>query len=141
VAGVPLSVVEERVRTFLARFSSTPAFVITPLIHVFVGGEVRQPNVYAVPPGTTIAQAVALAGGPTERGRLDRVRILRQPDPRLIDLLRPDAQTAQAEVRSGDQILVDRRRSFFQDYLAPASSVVAAAAAITSIIVQVSRKP
>jgi len=80
VVGVPLSTVEDRLRTFLARYEQNPQFVIQPLVRIVVGGEVRTPNIYAVPPETTIAQAIALAGGLTERGSLRSVRIVRQSD-------------------------------------------------------------
>jgi protein involved in polysaccharide export with SLBB domain len=138
-AGVPLRTTEERIRLFLARYETTPAFVISPLLRVFVGGEVRQPSVYNVPPGTTIAQAVALAGGPTERGMLDDVTLVRHQQREMLDVTSSDARVATREARSGDQILVARRRNFFLDVLAPSSSVFAAAASVVSIIIQLRR--
>jgi polysaccharide export outer membrane protein len=78
VIGVPLTTVEERLRTYLTRYETNPQFVIQPLVRIVVGGEVRSPNILSVPPETTIAQAVALGGGPTERGRLDRVNVIRE---------------------------------------------------------------
>lgn len=139
VAGTPLRIVEDRVRVFLTRYETNAPFVISPLLRVFVGGEVRQPSVYTVAPGTTIAQAVALAGGPTERGRLDEVSLVRREQKQTLDLTRPDTRSATIEARSGDQLLVGRRRSFFLDVLAPSSSVFAAAASVASIIIQLSR--
>ena len=138
VAGLSFTTVEERVRAFLARFEANPSFVMSPLLRVFVGGEVRQPSVYTLPPGTTVAQAVAQAGGATERGRLNEVRIRRQEHVMVSDLTRPD-DAAPAEIRSGDQIIVGRSRSFLRDYLAPTSSVIAALAAIASVIIQAGR--
>jgi polysaccharide export outer membrane protein len=139
VVGVPLSVVEERVRVFLARYETNPAFVISPLLRVFVGGEVRLPNVYSLPPGTTVAQAVAVAGGPTDRGRLDQVLIVRRQDRQVLDLTRPEAPSVLTETRSGDQVFVGRRLSFFNDVLAPASAVFAAVATVVSITIQLRR--
>jgi protein involved in polysaccharide export with SLBB domain len=139
VAGIPFSAVDERVRVFLARFEANPAFVLAPLLRVVVGGEVRQPNVYTVPPGTTVAQVIAMAGGPTERGRLDRVRVARGRSIHVVDLTRVDADASYSEVRSGDQVIVERTRNVLRDYLGPASSVVGALAALTSIVIQVTR--
>lgn len=139
VAGIPLKMVEDRVRTFLARYETNVPFVISPLLRVFVGGEVRQPNVYNVPPGTTIAQAVALAGGPTERGMLEEVSLVRQERREILDLTSANSHSAIMEARSGDQLLVARRRNFFIEVLAPSSSVFAAAAAVASIIIQLTR--
>ena len=139
VAGIPLKLVEDRVRTFLAKYETNVPFVISPLFRVFVGGEVRQPNVYNVPPGTTIAQAVALAGGPTERGMLEEVSLVRQERRGILDLTSANSHSAMIEARSGDQLLVARRRNFFTEVLAPSSSVFAAAAAVASIIIQLTR--
>jgi protein involved in polysaccharide export with SLBB domain len=139
VTGVPLSVVEERLRTFLLQYETNPQFVIQPLVKIIVGGEVRAPNLYSVPPETTIAQAVALAGGMTDRGRLDRVRVVRSGQEILVDLTRPDASAAQLQIRSGDQITVARRGSVFRDVVSPAASLVGALAAIAGVVVASTR--
>lgn len=136
VAGIPLPEVDDRIRTFLSRYETNPAFVISPLLRVFVGGEVRQPSVYTVSPGTTVAEVIALAGGPTDRGRLDHVRLVRRQSEETLDLTRLDTRATTLEARSGDQLLVDRRRNFFLDVLAPSSSVFAATASVASIIIQ-----
>jgi polysaccharide export outer membrane protein len=139
VVGVPQRVVEDRVRVFLARYETNPAFVISPLLRVFVGGEVRLPNVYSLPPSTTVSQAVAVAGGPTERGRLDQVLIIRRQERLVLDLTRPESPSVITETRSGDQVFVGRRLSFFNDVLAPASAVFAAVATVVSITIQLRR--
>jgi polysaccharide export outer membrane protein len=128
VAGLPLVEVEQRLRSFLSRFTTEPAFVISPLVRIIIGGEVRQPNVYTVPWGTTLAQAVALAGGPTDRGMMDRVRMERGTGVQTIDLTQPNAESGRVQVRSGDQIVVGRRREVMRDVVAPSSSIVAALA-------------
>lgn len=133
VAGVPFGIVEERLRAFLTKFDANPAFVFSPLLHVFVGGEVRQPNLYTVPPGSTIAQVIAMAGGPTERGNLQKVTLTRHQQREEFDLIPADSPGATLEVRSGDQVVLDRRRSVFTDVIVPAASLVAAAAAIANI--------
>src|SRR5207248_872586 len=98
VAGVPLPTVEQQVRTFLARYETNPSFVLIPLMRVIVAGEVRQPNIYTVPPGTTVAQVIAMAGGPSDRGRLDRVRLQRGNGSTLLDLTRSEVGAATVEV-------------------------------------------
>ena len=126
VAGLPLTEVEQRLRAFLSRFTTEPAFVITPMVRIIVGGEVRQPNVYTVPWGTTVAQAVALAGGPTDRGIIDKVRLDRGTGTQAVDLTQPNAESGRVQVRSGDQIVVGRRRDLIRDVIAPSSSIIAA---------------
>ncbi len=136
VTGIPLAEVEDRLRTFLTRYTTNPQFVIQPLVKVIVGGEVRNPNVLSVPPETTIAQAVVLAGGPTERGALDDVRLIREGQQIVVDLSRADSQAATHQIRSGDQILVPRNTNIFRDYVGPAASTIAAIAAIVNIILR-----
>jgi protein involved in polysaccharide export with SLBB domain len=139
VAGLPLPTVETRLRDYLVRFDATPAFVVSPLLRVFVGGEVRQPNVYSVPPGSTVAQLIALAGGPTDRAKLSEVALVRKQQRALLDLRLPESRLATLEIRSGDQILINRRRSIFYDVLVPFGTVVAAAASIVSVVIQIRR--
>jgi len=139
VSKIPLDSVESRIRHFLMQYEANPTFVATPLLRVFVGGEVRQPNVYSVPAGTSIAQMVVLAGGPTERGRIDKVVLTRNSQRVSLDLTRPDATISRATIRSGDAVVVGRARNILQDVVAPASSIIAAAAAIVSVIVQLQR--
>jgi protein involved in polysaccharide export with SLBB domain len=135
VAGLDLAGAEARLRDLLSGLESNPRFVIEPLLRVSVGGEVRQPSLYRLPPETSIAEAVALAGGATERGRLEAVRLFRGGAEIRVDLTRPEAGLAQDPIRSGDQIFVDRRVSVFREYIAPAASVVAAAAALLRLVI------
>jgi polysaccharide biosynthesis/export protein VpsN len=135
VVGVPLSTVEERLRTFLARYEQNPQFVIQPLVRIVVGGEVRTPNIYSVPPETTIAQAIAIAGGPTDRGNLREVKVIRDRNEIKFDVSRPESDAGVLQIRSGDQILIGRRGRSAIEYIAPVTSSIAAVAAIISILV------
>lgn len=134
VTGVPLSVVEDRLRTFLTRYETTPQFVIQPLVRIILGGEVRSPNIYSVPPETTIAQAIALAGGATERGEMRQVRVVRDRQDIKMDVSKPDSDAGILQIRSGDQILVGRARQSILQYISPITSTIAAAAAITAVV-------
>ena len=136
VTGVPLSRVQEEFRGFLSKFESEPAFTLTPLLRVIVAGEVRQPNIMTVPAGTTVAQVIAMAGGPTERAQLANVQFVRQGSRQTIDLTKPEAAAMNVTVNSGDDILIPRRRSIMQDVVVPASSMIGALASITTVIIQ-----
>jgi len=131
-AGAPLPVVKERLRGLLATYEQDVQLVIEPVFPVTVAGEVRQPNLYRLPQGTTIAQAIALAGGPTEQGRLDKVRLIRRDSEMAIDLARGYSRYAALPIASGDQVLVARRSGFnvLRDVLLPAVSLTAAVAAV-----------
>ena len=136
VAGVPLNTATERVRQYVARIESMPRVWVEPLFRVTVGGEVRNPNLYSLSRETTISQAVAQAGGATPQGRLDRVRLVRGGESQLLDLTDPASPLAETPIRSGDQILIGRSSNFFREYVAPASSVVAAMGVILNIILK-----
>jgi protein involved in polysaccharide export with SLBB domain len=133
VGGVDVATAEQRIRQLLSGLESNPRFVVQPLLRVSLGGEVRQPSLYTLPPETSIAQAVAMAGGATERGRLDRVRLLRGGGEVRVDLTDPQGGWAQSLIRSGDQLFVERRVSVFRDYIAPAGSIVAALVSLVGI--------
>jgi polysaccharide export outer membrane protein len=135
VSGMALSEADAAVRTLLTRFETKPEFVLDPLFQVAVSGEVRAPNLYALRPSTTIAQAVALAGGATERGRIERVRLFRGGAEFVVDLSRPERGLGMEPIQSGDQLLIERKTSLFRDYIAPAGSVVAALAAVLNIMI------
>jgi polysaccharide export outer membrane protein len=144
VGGIPFATAESNVRTFLARFEQDPQFVIEPLVRVAVSGEVGRPQVFAVRPETSIADAVAQAGGPNQFGRRDKVRVLRR-DPSgqqrelTVNILDPEGAAARIRVHSGDQIVVDRKRSFFRDIFLPGLGVLGSAASIYLVIDRANR--
>jgi polysaccharide export outer membrane protein len=135
IGGVPIPQAEESIRRFLSQYDQNPQFVMEPLISVSVSGEVTKPAVFAVQPKTSIAEAVARAGGTTQNGKRDRVRIFRS-DPGgtrselYVNLQDPTDAVGQAPVHSGDQIVVDKKTSFFKDILVPTLSVLGSVASI-----------
>lgn len=134
VAGVPMTTATERIRQRLARFfDRNLEMVVEPLFRVTVGGEVRQPSLYSLPPETTVAQAVALAGGVTERGRLNQVRLVRGGQATILDLASQNAETLHLTIRSGDQIVVRRKGDFLRDVLGPLASVTAIVAGVITV--------
>ena len=132
VAGAPMAAVRERLRAVLVTYEQGVDFVIEPLFAVTVAGEVRQPNLYQLAQGTTFAQAIARAGGPTELGRLDKVRVIRRDSSMVIDLGRGYSRYEGLPIASGDQVLVARRSSFnlLRDAVYPLASLTAAVAAV-----------
>jgi polysaccharide export outer membrane protein len=131
VAGLPLPAMEERFRTYLQRWDTNPRFVLEPLLRVTVGGAVASPGFTNVPPGTSIAQAVMLAGGVP--GDADRARIVfeRRGVRQALDL-RSDA--ARAPVQSGDEISVSvRSAGSFTRYVSSISSIVSALVGIVML--------
>jgi polysaccharide export outer membrane protein len=139
IGGVPFPTAEANVRTFLARFEQDPQFVMEPLLRVAVSGEVGRAQVFAVRPEATIADAVAQAGGPNQYAKRDKVRVLRKDasgrqHEYFVNLFDPEGNSSTLRVHSGDQIVVDRKKSFFRDILLPTLSVVGSTASIYIVI-------
>jgi polysaccharide export outer membrane protein len=143
VGGVPFATAEANLRRFLGRFEESPEFVMEPLVRVAVSGEITRPQVFALRPETTIGEAVARAGGATREGDRNKVRLLRlepngQQQELVLDLSDPGSGSGTMPVRSGDQIVVDRRRSFTRDVLLPALGVIGSIASVGLLIDRIS---
>ena len=144
VAGLPFATAEANVRQFLSGFDENPQFVMEPLIRVAVSGEVPRPSVFALRPETTIGEALARAGGTGPNGAPNRVRVIRmQPNGSqqqlTLNLADPNGSEGTLPVRSGDQIIVDRRKSFFRDILLPTLTVIGSIASLGLLIDRVGR--
>jgi protein involved in polysaccharide export with SLBB domain len=136
VVNIPLPQVEARIKQFLTQYDAEPAFTFSPLLRIFVIGEIHQPNTLTVPPGTTVSQAIALAGGPTDQANLEKVRIIRAGATIPIDLTRPDLAVARTTIRSGDEIIVERSRNVLRDYIGPVAALIGGFGAVANIIIQ-----
>ncbi|HEX2721929.1 MAG TPA: polysaccharide biosynthesis/export family protein [Gemmatimonadaceae bacterium] len=88
-----------------------PTITVTPLRRVFVLGEVTKPGLYAADPTISLAGVIALAGGAGPEGDLRHIRVVR--DGTVINS-RVTAGTTLGltDIRSNDQIFVDRRSWF-----------------------------
>lgn len=75
------------------------------LTRVFVTGKVRTPGAYPITEGTTVLQALSLAGGVTEEAAINRIRILR--------LVKGEQKSIKAKLsdflQPGDTLLVPER--------------------------------
>lgn len=119
VTGIPVAQVEERVKAFLAAYEANPQVIVQPFYKVTVVGPVMRPDIYDLPPGTTVAQAVTQAGGVMEEGKRDDVRLIRNAIETRLDLT--EAEAIRMPIQSGDQILVKSKggQNPFQRYILP----------------------
>jgi polysaccharide export outer membrane protein len=134
VVGRPRDEVRRQLREVLLRYENDPQFVFDYLYRVAVTGEVRLPNLYSLPPETSLSQAIAAAGGLSEFGRINDVRLIRNGQEMVLDLRDPSAAAMEMRIRSGDQIRVPRRGSSFRDYLGLAASLVAAVGSVVAAL-------
>lgn len=112
-----------------------PSINITPLRRINVLGEVRTPGVFPVDPTTNLAGVIALAGGATPTGDLDKIRIVR--DGRIIrERVGAGETLADADVRSGDQVIVEQRSWFERN----SNFVISTTLSLTGIIIALLRR-
>jgi len=99
----------------------TQSFVsVVPMFRVAVLGEVMHPGLYSVDPTMTIYEVLALAGGATRNGRDRDMRLIR--DGRQLAAPVEASVLARATlreigVRSGDQLIVPRKRVTYETWL------------------------
>ena len=72
---------------------------------VFVTGQVKSPGAYGVEPGATVLQVLSLAGGLTDRGSDNRIRLQRTENGKKLDI----AAKLTDVVKPGDTIIVRER--------------------------------
>lgn len=72
---------------------------------VFVSGQVKSAGEYVIRPGMTVRQALALAGGVSDRGSTRRIQIVRKVDGKDVTL----GVGLQTPVQAGDTIVVRER--------------------------------
>jgi protein involved in polysaccharide export with SLBB domain len=134
VTGVPLAAVRDTLIAAYRMELRNPSISITPLRRVYVLGEVNSPGLHAVDPTVSLAGAVALAWGANQQGDLRRIRVIRDGQVILRGVAAESALAA-VDIRSGDQIFVDRRGWLQLN----TTFVVSALLGITSIIVSLVR--
>lgn len=135
VSGVPVRELRNRMIEAYQEHLRNPSIIITPLRRVSVLGDVQRPGLYTVDPTVTLVGAVALAGGATATGDLRRIRILRDGEV-LRQRVEAGSTLAVADVRSGDQIYVDRRSWFERN----STFIVSTTLSLTSIVIALLRR-
>lgn len=134
VTGGPWPAVRDSILAVLSREIADPAIRLTPYRRVFVLGFVQEPGAYFADPTTSIAGAIALAGGASSDGDLTRLRVLRDGGALFDRVGIEDARVA-ADVQSGDQIFVDRRGWFDRNASFFVSGLVGLAGIVVTLIV------
>jgi polysaccharide export outer membrane protein len=125
----------DSIRARLGKFMRNPEVDLLVLRRVVVSGEVKRPDVYLVDAHTTLADAIAHAGGVNEFGNPGKVTLVRgTTTTELKDWDKPGANLGQ--LHSGDEIIVGRK-SWLSLNVLPAVSTLAV---VTSILFSILRK-
>ena len=115
LSGVRRTEVEPYLARELGRFLKSQVVHARVLVRLAVLGEVEHPGFYAVPADVIVTQAIMLAGGPTREARVSELRIERDRAPvwsgkAMQESLSRGLTVNQMNLRSGDEIVVPRRR-------------------------------
>ena len=139
-AGLDPTEVTDRLKLALVeRGFARPEISVQPLIRVSVLGEVRAPNVYPVDPGTSVLQLLTVAGGPTDRAKLQDTRIIRDGHAFRVDMesaLRGSA-SGRIVLYSNDVIVVARKKGFTSENLGLTLTAASLVLAVLNIAVLV----
>jgi len=111
VRDFTVSRLRDRIRQGLETIFNNPFVTVRPQFRMAVLGKVERPGLYVVDPTLSVLDVVALAGGPSSSGNLNRVKLLREGDELRLGLEGGIRGRTLQEigVRSGDQIIVPRR--------------------------------
>lgn len=138
----PTQVKESLVSALRSRGVSNPEIAVQPLVRVSVLGEVRNPALYPVDPGTALIQLLTLAGGPTDRASLKRTRVVRDGRAFVVDL--ESGLTGSASGRivlySNDVVYVPRKSGFTRETVSFVFAGLTVALSVFNLILA-SRRP
>jgi protein involved in polysaccharide export with SLBB domain len=141
-AGLDPTDVTDRLRlALIERGFARPEISVQPLIRVSVLGEVRSPNVYPVDPGTSLLQLLTVAGGPTDRARLQDTRVIRDGRAFRVDMesaLRGSA-AGRVVLYSNDVVVVGRKKGLTNENLGITLTAASLVIAILNIAFLVRR--
>jgi protein involved in polysaccharide export with SLBB domain len=111
LTGVPRTGIEAHLRQQLAKYLKDPVIHAQSLIRLSIVGEVARPGIYAVPTDLVLADALMLAGGPTQAAQFAATRIERGRGQvvggdRLQQALAGGLTVDDLNLRAGDRIYV-----------------------------------
>lgn len=108
VTQTSVPALKEALRTEYLKYLRNPSIEITILRRVSILGAVREPGVYPIDETMSVSNVLALAGGATEAGKPDEVRLLRDGET-LVTTISQKTRISDLPLRSGDQLWVPQR--------------------------------
>jgi polysaccharide export outer membrane protein len=97
-----------RLTAAYGEFLNHSSIDVSLLRRVQVLGAVRSPGLYQVDPTLNISDVLAMAGGATNQGNIDRVELIRNGQ-RVVSNLSPLTRVGASPIRSGDQLVVPEK--------------------------------
>jgi polysaccharide export outer membrane protein len=135
VAGVTPDSLHTALVQSYSRFLRDPAIEITVLRRVNVSGAVRNPGLYPLDATMTVADAVALAGGATSDGKIDKVELRRAGRTLMVDL-GTRTRLSTTPVQSGDQLFVPQKSWTSRNTGLVAAGITAMTTVVVTLLVR-----
>ena len=116
---------------------SEPSLSVWPMIRVSVVGEVRDPGVKPVEPGTTLITMLAVVGGPTDRADLEHAHVIRDGRPYPVDLTEAISGSATGGIRlfSNDVLVVPRKTGWTRENVTLLMGAMTALLSLANVII------
>lgn len=134
--GLTVAQLREKLRAGLEQIFKQPFVTIEPMFRMAVLGQVQNPGLYTVSPGLSALDVVAMAGGPTPAGSMNKIRLLRGGEEMRLSLSRGSLQDI--GVHSGDQIVVPRK-AFARDDVTLLLGVVQVALSVAILVTTIQK--
>lgn len=140
--GVLRSELQDYLTTQIARYIKRPEVQTTSLVRVAVMGAVNKPGYYQLPADIAMADAIMIAGGPTQNADVSRTQLTRGTDilyssSLLGQEVAKGATLDQLNIRPGDQIQIGERHKTNWGLIA---SIVGISAGLISTAVVLTRR-
>jgi polysaccharide biosynthesis/export protein len=132
VSNLTVAELRDRMRQGLEQIFKSPFVTVAPLFRMAVLGEVRSPGLYTVDPTLSVLDVVAMAGGPSQSGNMNKIRLLRGGQEQQLSL-KQGRSLQEMGVRSGDQIVVSRK-SFAREDTGLLLNIVSIALTVTILV-------
>lgn len=115
VTGFTPTELKTRVIEEYSRTLRNPSIEVVVLRRILITGEVANEGIYPLDPTMSLVEALALAGGPTQAARSDRVFLIRGDSEIEIDMDEaPDVRNL--ALQSGDQLLVPASSTWVRNW-------------------------
>lgn len=128
VSDISADSLESKLVAGYAVYLQSPVVDVTPLRRISILGAVKNPGLYPVDATMTLTDVLALAGGATPVGNLDKVKLVRGGEKMDLALSR-DMRVLDSPIRSGDQVFVPER-----SWVSRNPGIIAAAISATALV-------
>jgi polysaccharide export outer membrane protein len=135
VTAAPADSLKVRLTAAYQEYLRHPSIEVLPLRRVNILGSVRNPGLHPVDATMTLADALALAGGTTPQGDVDKIELIRTGE-RIHGRLSQRTMIADLAIRSGDQLFVPERSWISRNATVVATTISASVSLVIALFIR-----